>query len=313
MTCSTPHPHAHTLLFRREFDGYTGGHGKVHDYFRHTRAHADWTARVHMHPDSNWVGNPWQDDRDALCSRFDPRDADALFLGGMDWLHYPVDMPGVPVINLVQGVRHADPHQPLFQFLGRRALRICVSQPVADAIHATGRVQGPVHVIEAGLHLPSVPIPARRTGIFIDALKQPALGRELADALGPHAGVVLSEQRMFRDAYLAALAAAEVAVLLPEAAEGFYLPALEAMALGCAVVVADCVGNRAYLQRNVNALVPDGLQSHVDAVHRLVGSPVLRARLGAAGRRTAAKFSIDQERAAFHRVLDTLDTHWTRA
>lgn len=301
------------MLFRRDFDGYTGGHGKVHDYFRHVQAHPGWDACIHMSPTSSWDDNPWQDDRAALRARFAPGDADALFLGGMDWLQYPHDCPGTPVINLVQHVRHADPAQPLFRFLERRAVRVCVSQPVANAILATGRVRGPVLVIEAALNMPQLPVSGARSGVFIDAIKQPVLGRQIADALGPQPDLVLSDRRLPRAQYLAALAKSEIAVVLPHATEGFYLPALEAMACGCAVVVADCVGNRAYLEPGLNALVPDGTDGHVAAIRRLLGDAPLRARLGAAGRQTASAFGLERERLAFNQVLDRLDTLWSQA
>lgn len=301
------------MLFRRDFGGYTGGHGKVHDYFRHTLAHPDWSARVYMDPSSTWDDNPWRDDRAALCAHFDPRDASALFLGGMDWLHYPDDLPETPVVNLIQHVRHADPDHPLFQFLDRRAVRICVSQPVADALLASGRVRGPVEVIEAALNLPPPPTATRRSGIFIDALKRPEMGREIAATLSDRPHVVLSDRRMPRAEYLGALAAAEIAVVLPHDTEGFYLPALEAMAAGCAVVVADCIGNRAYLQPDRNALVAQDADGYAAAVRRLAADAPLRNRLAEAGRQTADGFGLARERAAFHSVLDRLDALWSQA
>ena len=42
------------------------------------------------------------------------------------------------------------------------------------------------------------------------------------------------------------MARARVTVLVPNPKEGFYLPALEAMALGTIVVCPDCVGNRSF-------------------------------------------------------------------
>ena len=65
-----------------------------------------------------------------------PSGDDALFLAGEDWDLLPPDHPRRIVVNLVQGVRHADPALPLFQSLSRKAIRICVSQAVADAVHA---------------------------------------------------------------------------------------------------------------------------------------------------------------------------------
>lgn len=304
------------LLFHRDFRGYTGGHGKVWDYYRHALAHPEWEPRIHFAAASVDAGDPWRAaNAPGIVDDWRPRECDALFLAGMDWQAWPADDAAVPVLNLIQHVRHADPAQPLYAFLQRRAIRLCVSQPVADAILDTGLVRGPVHVIDPGLDLPAHPPARTQSGVAIGAIKHPLLGVQLASALRAHGlAVHLLDAPMPRAAYLAALSAAQTAVLLPHPTEGFYLPALEAMALGCAVVVPDCVGNRAYLAPGDNALVPaayrlDDLQ---DCVLRLQ-DPGLRARLQAAGWATAGRFTLEREAAAFHALLDGLDMAWGQA
>lgn len=301
------------LLFHRDFRGYSGGHGKVFDYFMHARAHPGTRPRIHFTADSVPDGDPWAARGIAREAAWDPASAGALFLGGMDWLAVPADDPRRPVVNLVQHVRHADPAQPLRAFLRRRAIRICVSAPVADAIAATGEVAGPVFVIPAGLELPALPAAveqhARR--VFIAAAKQPALGAALAARLRASGrDVDLCVEWTSREAFIARLAAAGRAVMLPFATEGFFLPGLEAMALGCASIVPDCIGNRAYLEPGANALVPPlELEALVSAVEAL-DAPDLAVRLAARGRATAARFTLDAERRAFHAILDRLDALW---
>ncbi len=304
------------LLFRRDFRSYQGGHGKVWDYYRHTAAHPRWEPNVHFTRESVDAANPWRESAAAgIVPGWSPRQADALFLGGMDWVAWPGDREDTPVVNLIQHVRHADKGSDVNAFLGRRAIRLCVSDAVADALRACG-VRGPLITIDAALDLAAVG-PANtgaRAGIVIGATKQPALGHGLAAALrvrGNH--VTLLDTSIPRHDYLAALACADIAVLLPHAREGFYLPALEAMALGCATVVPDCIGNRAYAQAEVNALVPDyTLEALLAAVARLEDEP-LRERLRDAGSATAARFSQARERQAFHAVLDDLPALWAAA
>lgn len=302
---------SHVLLFRRDFQEYTGGHGKVLDYFGHARVHPEWVPRLFLEPGSVHAQNPFLS-LDGRVASWHPESADALFLGGMDWAACPTDDPARPVLNLVQHVRHADPGDPLHAFLGRRAIRICVGAPVADAIRDTGRVNGPVVVIEAALNLPGVDgASPEKEGIFIDALKQPALGQALHRALRERGtDATLSTARMPRAQYLDRLRAARIAVLLPHATEGFYLPALEAMALGCAVVVPDCVGNRSYLEPGKNALAPPlALDPLLEAVGELA-SPARRERLVSEGSRTAARFDLARERREFHALLDELPALW---
>lgn len=304
------------LLFRREFRAYYGGHGKVWDYYRHALAHPRWEPNIHFTSGSVTTGNPWRDaDAPGIVQDWCPDRYDALFLAGLDWHGWPQDRNDMPVVNLIQGVRHAQQGADVNPFLARRAIRLCVSSAVADAILDRG-VQGPVLVIDAALDLPdSLATDRTRSGIVIGAGKQPALGIQLAAALrASDLQVRLLDVPMPRHSYLAALAGAEVAVLLPETLEGFYLPALEAMALGCATVVPDCVGNRTYATHEVNALVPDySLDALVAAVGRLVVDSALRERLRTAGKATALRFSQDRERQAFHAVLDDLPALWAAA
>jgi glycosyltransferase involved in cell wall biosynthesis len=83
--------------------------------------------------------------------------------------------------------------------------------------------------------------------------------------------------------------------VFPSLAEGFGLPALEAMACGCAVLLTDCGGVSSFARPEENCLMvppcrPDLL---VAAIERLVSDPALRARLAAAGAETARGFSRD--------------------
>src|SRR5690606_15785530 len=172
------------MLFHRDFREYTGGHGKVWDYFNHALA-LGWDARVYLTPQSRRdTVNPWMAMPERIEPEWRPGEADALFLGGEDWAVVPAATEErIPVLNLVQGVRHADPALPLHGYLARRATRICVGQPVADAILATGRPHGPVTVIPATLELPYHAVHGikRGDGVFVAAQKDPALGQAVAE------------------------------------------------------------------------------------------------------------------------------------
>lgn len=299
---------ARRMLFHRDFRGYTGGHGKVWDYFRHALA-LGWDARVHLAPGSlRDAHNPWMAMPERIAAGWRPEAADLLFLAGMDWLALPRAADGRhPVVNLVQHVRHADPAHPLHAFLDRPAWRICVGAPVAEAILATGRVNGPVRVIPAALDLPEVlDSGAAGAGIFIGALKDPALGAELAALLRARGhAVTLAEGWMPRADYLRALAGAAVAVPLPHPAEGFFLPGLEAMALGRPLAMPPCAGSAEYAQDGRNCLMPaPRAEALAAAVERLLADAALRGRLVEEGRATAARHTQAAERAAFAALLE---------
>lgn len=307
-----------TIGFHRDYAGYSGGHGKVFDYFGHVQAHPAFRARVAFAAGSiRDADNPWQD-ASVEDAAWDPTRYDALFLAGLDWQAVPRDEPRRPVLNLIQGLGHAEPGDPRRAFLTRPAIRICVSQPVAEAIRATGEVNGPVHVIANAIapgpqRAPAAAADAGARRVFIAGQKQPALADALARRLAAMSGLAVTAQTQWlaRADFRAQLAQADIVVALPLAREGFYLPALEAMAAGAATIVTDCVGNRDYARAGETCLMPAAsAEALAAAVQRLDEDAELRARLVVAGQREAARHDARAERAAFHALLDRLDTEW---
>lgn len=300
------------MLFHRDFAGYTGGHGKVWDYFRHALA-LGWDARVYFTPDSlHDASNPWAAMPERITTDWQPRECDLLFLAGTDWRALEnIREPPRPVINLLQHVRHASRELPLRGFLSAPARRICVSQPVADAVLATGEVNGPVTVIPAALDLPKDAIPrtpAATAAVLIAGLKAPGLAHALAKELRARGiSVELLDQWVPRADYLERVARAQVVVTLPHPEEGFYLPALEAMALGVPVVLGDCVGSREYTRDGENCVLavlePEPL---ADAVQQAI-QPLQAARLRTGGLATAGRFGQNGERTAFAQLLRDMD------
>jgi glycosyltransferase involved in cell wall biosynthesis len=81
--------------------------------------------------------------------------------------------------------------------------------------------------------------------------------------------------------------------VFPSLVEGFGLPPLEAMARGAAVVLADAGGVREYARDGENCLLvaPGDAAGIAAAARRLAADAVLSARLRAAGRATAERFT----------------------
>lgn len=305
------------MLIYRDYLGYTGGHGKFRDYIGHIEAHPAWAATVYLTPRSDRAtGNPFLDVPN-LLDQWAPAQAGALLLGGMDWTALPAKLDArLPIVNLVQHVRHADPQSPLRAFLPRRAIRICNSTIVADALRATGEANGPLLVIPSAVDtalLAGLGAAPCSNDVFIDAVKQPALGQEVFACLaGSGLRVQLQIARLPFPDYLESMAAATIVLPLPHPTEGIYLPGLNAMAMGRALVQPDCVGSREYVRDGENALVPlRDTAALADAVLRLHGDADLRARLVAAGRQTAALFDLAAERLRVHALLDEIDDLWT--
>lgn len=309
--------HNKKVLFYRDFTGFSGGHLKVRNYFDHINHMPGFQAQIFFSPDSVWGSeNPWNEMRSAVLPQWQPECSDYLFLAGLDWLRLDPaqrDAPPVPVINLIQHVRHADPHDQRYPFLRHPALRICVSREVEMVIRATGQVNGAIWTIPNGIDLgtPSGERASGRRGgaTLIAGLKNPQLARTLAvrlQAAGIEAELLL--EALPRKHFLARLAQAEVALLLPCEREGFYLPALEAMALGCIVVCPDCVGNRSFCHAGINCYRPAyGVDALVDcALQACRMDAVARSAMLGAAAQTARSHSLEQERAALHQLLNQI-------
>ena len=111
-----------------------------------------------------------------------------------------------------------------------------------------------------------------------------------------------------RDEFLELLARHPIVVCCPNLAEGFYLPALEAMGRRAFVVCPDCIGNRGFCIDEETCLFPEyTLDAMVEAALRARRLPSDEFdRIRARGGRMAQSHSLDRERASFLRLLDRL-------
>ncbi len=302
-------PAERTLLFHRRFPRFSGGELKVRHYFGHAEGSTRFRPRIYLSPESApEAADLWRGTSAPPLAEFRPAEAAALFLAGLDWTAVPDPAP-VPVINLIQHVRHADPGSPRRSFLSRPATRICVSEEVADAIRSTGVVAGPVHVIPAAIDPAELPPPAphRDLPVVIAGLKNPELAKAVHERLaaaGVHAECLVDP--LPRRDFLERLARARVAVTLPRRREGFFLPAIEAMALGTIAVCPDCIGNRSFCRDGDTAFrTPYDLDALVAAtLAALALDPARADALRTAAAAEARRHSIDAERSAFLRILD---------
>lgn len=307
------------ILFHREFTAPAGGHLKVWHYFNHVNATPGFQAQIYFTPNSLWdATNPWREQRHSVLTSWQPEEADILFLAGMDWRALPENQQleqKIPVINLVQGIRHSHTEEALYQFLKRRSIRICVSPEVRDAIVATGNVNGPVFCIPNGTDLAIATDTTSRRDIplLICGQKNPRLGTQLATELNASgtASTLLTDF-LPRPEFIDHLQRAEITVFLPLPEEGFYLPALEGLAAGTLVICPDCVGNRSFCIDDANSLRPHYTLADISAAttKALALNDAAKARMRAKAQRTAVSHSLHNEQRMFREILDNLNHIW---
>ena len=321
-----------TVWFYRDYVRLFGGHVKHSHYFDHVLRMPDFAPRITFSraPAGASLARErerlWPAGGGVMAERWEPAGRDVLFLAGVDWRYLSESgLEGLanPRINLVQHVRHAHEGTELFRYLAKRAIRICVSQEVADAVSATGRTNGPVLAIPNGIDVtPFAPargedsppgFEARRHAVTIAGYKSPDLARALSERLDARRiGHRLVTEFLDRDAVLALLTESRVAVCLPRAEEGFYLPALEAMASGCLVVTMDCIGNRGFCRHEDNCMVAEASPESLSWMteRALAMSVAERRRMHREARDTAVAHSLEAERERFHAILADVDRLW---
>jgi glycosyltransferase involved in cell wall biosynthesis len=120
---------------------------------------------------------------------------------------------------------------------------------------------------------------------------------------------VVEEQGYVTDDALASLYRNAIALVYPSKYEGFGLPPLEAMALGCPVITTRCTslpevcGDAAYY------IDPDDPRSISQSLIDFESKPNLRALHSAKGREQSAKFTWDKAATTFLGALDQTMRH----
>ena len=310
-----------TVVFHRHFERFQGGHLKVFHYFEHVRSSPSHRALIRFTSDSYWgPENPWWPFADAVLAPGEETVGDIRFLAGMDWRAIPVRQrsdPPVPVINLIQGFRHTRPESPAFEFLAHRAIRVCVSPELEQALRELDVVQGPILTIPIGLDLERLPAPLapeqRELDCLVLAVKSPRLGADVAEGLRRRGHRVMLVDRLIpREQLIEGLRGARVSVHLPARVEGAYLPALESMALDTLVVCPDCVGNRSFCRDGETCRVPERTADAVvgAAAELLAATPEENGVLLEQGRRETARHALAEERRAVLAVLGRLQELW---
>lgn len=286
----------------------------MHRYFEHVQSAPGYEPRVALADDTVWDDeNPWARHRETIVSPDAP--ADVLFLGGHDWRFVHPRHRDLPVVNIVQHVRHARPEDPRYAYLARRAVRICISSGIEEELARTGRVNGPVITIPLALELDVLPAPRpddeRDVDVLVLSLKERALGVEVVSRLGPLGNVRVVDRQIPRRELLDLFARARVALLLPRLLEGSYTPPLEAFALGAVTVCPDFTGDRTYCRDGETCLVPARDPEALAAAARaaLAGWDDL-APMRVAARAEVEARSPAVERRRFHDVLARLDELW---
>ena len=228
---------------------------------------------------------------------------------------------GPRLIHLIQGTRHGNPRWQEgrnVRLLHLPMSRIAVSEQVTNAIRPFTDSTFPVHTIPEGHDCeyfagrPMVPnaTPGHTLRVLYMTWKSD-LGNRVAEALAgdDRFRFIAVHTQLGWPTLRNRYHGADIFLAAPGPEEGFYLPGIEAMAAGLAMITSVVGGNASYVEDGLNAFVVgyDDVSAHVDALHSLANDPELRRVLVAGGAATAKNRTLDSERDGFAQLLNTLE------
>jgi len=287
----------------------SGTHIKIRDYFLHCLQHPQLEPYLYFTPDSDYdASDVWAEiPPEKIVREIHLNKYDALFLTGKDWKFLPKSLNGKKVINLLQSLEQCEESHQVFRYLKRPAFRICASHEIGAAIrpHANGETVTIEYGIPLNLFRPAAN--KKENSILIWAKKQPEFGLKLFEKLKARGlEVGLQIENIAREQFAQRMGESDVVISLPLDKEGFYMPALEAMASGCAVICPDAVGNRAFCIHEQTCLMPKfgDLAEHLDMIERVQQDKILKENIRRQGMAMAESYSMEKERENFYRFLE---------
>lgn len=325
------------VLFHRSWTapngGSSGGQMKVRDAFEHIRHSPLFEPFVYFGPETVWhdyPGNVWLPYRSGALQEWSIRPDDLLFFSGMDWKVLSEQerrRPPVPVIHIAQP-RHTRPEDPRRGFLAHPAIRIAKSGAGRRILEEYG-VNGPVFLIPDAIDLAALPAPNPNPDLdlLIVGLKNQPLAERLFRRLKRHARWRFRAWRMdlqvppplpTREDFLRLVNRARIVAYLPltedRGFEGFYLPALEGMAMGKLVICPYAVGNSDFCLPGETCLQPDYQEDALfEAILEALEMPDTRRTMFTdAARRMSSRHSLEAEREALLHLIHQADAIWTQ-
>lgn len=311
------------ILFSIRCTGPSGGAIKMRDYYNHTQHSDAFTPNIYIPENNIWgEANPWEDLKYSTEGVSAAREAQALFISGFGWdrfipREYYSNSPK-PIIYLVQGLFKLNPEHTIYSHFSKRAIRICVSPEIERRLKSLKIANGPIFSIPGGIdnerfsHLPDNSTIGKDIDVLILGLKNHELAYKLYDEIPGQLKKSLLIHQIPQTEYLSLIQRSRIVICLPCQEEGLYLPALEAMRLGCLVVCPDVGGNRHFCIDRKTSLLPDYNLSSILASmsHALRMSKLERYLLLKNASKVYNTYSINNERSAFLDILHNIDHIW---
>lgn len=299
-----------------------GAHHKTFDFFHHIKSFSNYKPEIFFAEDSIWEPNiPWYslfDSMPTLKKNFDH--PDILFLNsGKDWIKYSAkrDIPEhIPIVSPVNNFRAVNPNHKSFKFLTRKAIRLCPSQELYEAVKNHPNTNGPTIYLPNGVGIKSTArklLQSKNIDILLVGNKNPIMAHEILNRLNyPNAKIEIIDRWISKTDFQNLLARSKISVHLPKIVEEHYIPGVEAMMLNSLVIIPDCVGNRSYSKHEDTCYVADyntdAMTTSIDYVFNMSKEDKLKLITNA--KEHSFMFEIEHEAKELEKVLNMTEQIW---
>lgn len=299
-----------------------GAHHKTYDFFQHVSANKKFIPIVVFDSESQWHdGLPWYQHfsnmptLDSLTIK-----PDIFFLNsGKDWLRISqhIDIPSsTPIISPVNHFKAVNPKHPAYELLSKKAIRICPSPELYQAVKNHPNTNGPCLYVPNGVYvmqeLKSINI-VKDIDLLIVGQKNPDMATELMNHLSQlDLKIDCIDYWIDRNEFQNKIAKSKISIHLPKKIEAHYIPAIESMMLNSLVIMPNCIGNETYAKHKKNCIIT---QYDIESIYNCLKNTLELPsedleRIITQARRDAQFFNVEREKMRINQALEIAINEW---
>ncbi len=314
-----------TVLFYQHFGlkgVVRGAHHKTFDFFNHIKGFKDYKPVIFFDEDSIWDEHlPWFNCFEKMPTLKDLQaEPDILFLNsGKDWIKYSAQRAipdSMPIVSPVNNFRAVKPGHKSFDFLPRKAIRLCPSRELYEATNNHPNTNGETIFLPNGVGIFEEAHNLKHQKIYdvlIVGNKNPPMANELLAKLNQlNARIEVIDGWISKKEFQIKLAQSHLSVHLPKQVEEHYIPGVEAMMLDSLVIIPDCVGNRSYSKHMETCFVSAyDTESMANAINEVCAmDEAVKNRLIKNAKQESGLFTLENERAVVLKALKMTEQMW---
>ncbi|WP_154222860.1 glycosyltransferase [Marinicella rhabdoformis] len=302
-------------------NGFRGAQQKTWDFYNHIKSHKNYLPLMTFHPDSEWSKVvPWDKHHVLTGHQIQHKPEFYLLKGGNDWRLFE-KLFGIPkdakIICPIVNFRVLNQAHYSFDLLKRKALRVVPNPELKKQIEQLEGVKGKVVFIPNGVDKTEylgVDFQSKKVDILIVSIKNNALGINLLKEINKtnKLNIDVINKPVARNTYISKISNAKVVIHLPQEVEAHYLPGLESMLQGAVTIMPDCIGNRFYVSHELDGFICEyNLSSIYQTLLNVLNlTPSEKSLISKNSHKKAAFYSLKNERAQWHLLLDYLCDHF---